>query len=179
MTTGNEQLHVRPVAERALNASWVANGIAGVALIGAIISAFVSCQQLRETQRVNDVLLATKASNVFFDSTRSGDGTLMYFIENRNKEPVLDVYYNYRIRNIRSVKYVFLGVVAACSSVQLVPPDGEQRVGFTPVDLFLKDNDGNSWHREESGRIQRVDKNPISQAGRDFAPYSAPIEGGC
>lgn len=169
-----------PLEARALKASRAANRIAVVALIIAIMSAVNSWRQLRENQKANDRLLATKASNVYFDSTKSGDGTILHFIENHNKEPVLDVYYNYKRGNVRSEQNVFLGIVAACSSVQLVLPDQtEQRAGFEPVDLFLKDNDGNSWHREESGRIQKVDENPISQDGRDFSAHSIPIEGGC
>jgi hypothetical protein len=162
------------VEERTLRANWFNVSVAFAALVVATISLCVSCNQLSETKKINDVLLATRASNVFFDSQAEPNGAITYILKNRNKEPVLDAYYTYRVGDARPNKVVFLGVVAACSSVQLVYPERH-----VPLDLYLKDHDGNFWHREASGRVQRVEFNKFRQDGRDVAAAAQPIEGGC
>lgn len=167
-----------PVEERALTASWFSNGTALLALAVSIMSGISAIAACEQATRANDTIDATRASNVYFDSDNIPGQARAFSVVNRNKEPVLDVYYTYRLARGPIDTRVFVGVIPGCSRVDLIPPNGDdKKVGFTPVDLFLRDNNGNSWHREQSGQVDHTKGNAFTEPNRDIEARGRAIEG--
>ena len=168
-----------PVEERALATSKRANYIAIISLASSLISGVASVSSCQQASKANDTIAATRASNVYFDSQNNGQRT-DYYIVNRNKEPVLDVYYTYKLSTGLVNENVFIGVVEACTKVLTQPPKGaNSKPGYRPVELFLKDNNGDSWRREESGQVDRTNGNDLFEPNRNLIAHGSSIDGGC
>ena len=132
-----------------------------------------------QASKANDAILSTRASNVYFDSTPDGK-RVAYSIVNRNKEPVLDVYYTYTLTGGPVAANSFVGLVPACTRVPLGLENGDDKHdSFRPLELYLKDNNGNSWHREEGGRVDQIDHIEYTQPRRNLVASGSAVEGGC
>src|SRR5690348_4003281 len=82
-------------------APWFANVVSIISLFVAILAMAISWQQASEAKRANDALQATRASNVYFDWLEA-DGHTVFYIANRNPQPIRDVYYTYKIEDVEA-----------------------------------------------------------------------------
>jgi hypothetical protein len=144
-----EPVSAEPV-DPAVRAARNANKLAAAALIVSALSALFTAEQAQQAKRANDDLQLTKARNVYLDIPQAGPaGQRINSINNRNKEPVTQVYYTYRVDGADEPVRVLVGSLQGCSSARLTPVTGDdQQPSFRPLSVYYTDPSGRSWRRD-------------------------------
>jgi hypothetical protein len=162
---------VEPV-DPAVRAARNANMLAVAALIVSALSALFTAQQAQQAKRANDDLQLTKARNVYLDIPQAGPaGQRINSIKNRNKEPITQVYYTYRVEEAGDPVPVVVGSLQGCTSAQLTPRTGdEQKPSFRPLAVYYTDPSGRSWRRDAG-------LDPVQVDGPDGLPEARETSG--
>ncbi|GAA1251764.1 hypothetical protein GCM10009609_13880 [Pseudonocardia aurantiaca] len=166
-------------AETAVRALKVAKRANWIAVCLGAASLLISIGSVAEAKRANDTTQATRAQSVTLDAESAGlDGPIRFSLVNRNKEPIADVYYVYKMPNMEESKNVIVGTIPGCTRVIVVPPSGtSDEPGFKVERFGFRDSLGKTWRRGSDGTLTATTANDFTVAQPRTAGTTEKLEG--